>query len=238
MVSVFQETLDQIVVLAVFLPVLAGQCGNLGAQSLAVTIRGMTLGELRGVPMRRLLAKETWLGLLNGIVTGTLAGMGMYFAAHSQANPLGPPPGLQVIPPLKERQAFAGSVARGGDRHGLQEAVGNGTAGRETESFVRGLNLPEGIEPEDLSIPALEKRLGIEPIREVILALPTDVEGDATSSYLARRLAGRSVRISRLAHGLPVGSALEYADELTLSRALEGRRAVPGTESDPAQHHD
>jgi len=96
----------------------------------------------------------------------------------------------------------------------------------------------QGIEPEDLSIPALEKRLGIEPIREVILALPTDVEGDATSSYLARRLAGRSVRISRLAHGLPVGSALEYADELTLSRALEGRRAVPGTESDPAQHHD
>lgn len=88
-VGYFQETIDRIVVLAAFLPVLAGQCGNLGAQSLAVTIRGMTLGELRGVPMRRLLAKETWLGLLNGIVTGTLAGMGMYFAAHSQANPLG-----------------------------------------------------------------------------------------------------------------------------------------------------
>ncbi len=96
----------------------------------------------------------------------------------------------------------------------------------------------QGIEPEDLSIAALEKRLGIEPIREVILALPTDVEGDATSSYLARRLAGRPVRISRLAHGLPVGSALEYADELTLSRALEGRRAVPGTESDLGQRHD
>jgi magnesium transporter len=69
--------------------VLAGQCGNLGAQSLAVTIRGMTLGELRGVPLSKMLAKETWLGLLNGIVTGALAGAGMYFAAQGQASPLG-----------------------------------------------------------------------------------------------------------------------------------------------------
>jgi len=86
----------------------------------------------------------------------------------------------------------------------------------------------QGTEPEDLSIAALEVRLGNEPIREVILALPTDVEGDATSSYLARRLAERPVRVSRLAHGLPAGSALEFADELTLSRALEGRQALPG----------
>jgi magnesium transporter len=90
-VGYFQATIDRIVVLAAFLPVLAGQCGNLGAQSLAVTIRGMTLGELRGMSLGRLMAKEAWLGLLNGSVTGVLAGAGMFFAAQQQAldNPLG-----------------------------------------------------------------------------------------------------------------------------------------------------
>ena len=83
-----------------------------------------------------------------------------------------------------------------------------------------------GVEPEDLRIAALETRLGSEPIREVILALGTDVEGDATSFYLAKRLASRDVKVTRLAHGLPAGSGLEYADELTLSRALEGRREL------------
>jgi len=83
-VGLFQDTIDRIVVLAAFLPVLAGQSGNLGAQSLAVTIRGMTLGELRGVSTARLLAKEAWLGLLNGVVTGILAGVGMYLAARGQ----------------------------------------------------------------------------------------------------------------------------------------------------------
>ncbi|MBK9139990.1 MAG: recombination protein RecR [Verrucomicrobia bacterium] len=83
-----------------------------------------------------------------------------------------------------------------------------------------------GVEPEDLRIRELELRLTAEPIREVVLALPTDVEGDATSSYLARRLAPRGVRVTRLAHGLPAGTGLEFADELTLSRALEGRRPL------------
>ena len=59
-----------------------------------------------------------------------------------------------------------------------------------------------------------------------ILALPTDVEGDATSHYLAQRLKPRGVRVTRLAHGLPAGTGLEYADELTLGRALSGRRAM------------
>lgn len=83
-----------------------------------------------------------------------------------------------------------------------------------------------GIEPEDLRIGELEQRLGREPVREVILALPTDVEGDATCHYLAQRLASRGVRVTRLAHGMPAGSGLEFTDELTLSRALEGRQAV------------
>ena len=83
-----------------------------------------------------------------------------------------------------------------------------------------------GVEPEDLRIADLEKRLSTEPIKEIILALGTDVEGDATSFYLARRLGTRGVKVTRIAHGLPAGSGLEFADELTLSRALEGRREL------------
>lgn len=83
-----------------------------------------------------------------------------------------------------------------------------------------------GIEPEDLRIAELENRLEREPIKEVVLALATDVEGDATSFYLAKRLHGKGVKVTRIAHGLPAGSGLEFADELTLSRALEGRREL------------
>jgi len=87
-----------------------------------------------------------------------------------------------------------------------------------------------GVEPEDLKIAELEQRLAAEPAREIVVALPSDVEGDATSYYLARRLAGRAVRVTRIAHGLPAGSGIEFADELTLSRALEGRRDLePGS---------
>jgi recombination protein RecR len=84
----------------------------------------------------------------------------------------------------------------------------------------------DGVEPEDLRIAELEKRLTLEPIKEIVIALGTDVEGDATSFYLAKRLARAGLKISRIAHGLPAGSGLEYADELTLSRALEGRREM------------
>lgn len=83
-----------------------------------------------------------------------------------------------------------------------------------------------GVGPEDLRIAELETRLGSEAVREVILALGSDVEGDATSNYLAKRLASAGLRISRLAQGLPAGSGLEFADELTLSHALEGRREM------------
>ena len=83
-----------------------------------------------------------------------------------------------------------------------------------------------GVGPEDLRVAQLEERLGTEPIREVVVALGTSVEGDATAHYLAQRLASREVRVTRIAHGLPAGSGLEYADEVTLSRALEGRREM------------
>ncbi len=83
-----------------------------------------------------------------------------------------------------------------------------------------------GVEPDDLRITELEKRLSVEPIKEIIIALSTDVEGDATGFYLAKRFSGKNVSISRIAHGLPAGSGLEFADEVTLSQALEGRREM------------
>jgi recombination protein RecR len=83
-----------------------------------------------------------------------------------------------------------------------------------------------GVGPEDLRIGELERRVGPEGIREVILALPSNVEGDATSFYLAKTLGAKGVVVSRIAQGLPVGSGLEFADELTLSRAIEGRRSI------------
>ena len=83
-----------------------------------------------------------------------------------------------------------------------------------------------GVEPEDLRITELERRLAQGPIKEIVLALDTDVEGDATSLYLAKRLARQGLRITRIAYGLPAGTGLEFADELTLSRALEGRREL------------
>ncbi len=83
----------------------------------------------------------------------------------------------------------------------------------------------DGVEPEDLRIAELEKRSSGE-VKEIILALGSDVEGDATCNYVAQRLTKQGVQVTRLAHGLPAGSGLDYADEMTLSRALEGRRKV------------
>ncbi len=84
----------------------------------------------------------------------------------------------------------------------------------------------DGIGPDDLRITDLEKRLKAEPIKEIVIALGTDVEGDATGFYLAKRLARSGLKITRIAHGLPAGTGLEFADEVTLSRALEGRREM------------
>ncbi len=83
-----------------------------------------------------------------------------------------------------------------------------------------------GVGPEDLRIAELEARVSGGITREVVLALGTDVEGDATASYLARRLGGKGVQVTRLAAGLPAGSGLDFADEVTLARALEGRRPL------------
>jgi recombination protein RecR len=84
-----------------------------------------------------------------------------------------------------------------------------------------------GITVEDLKIEELIRRVEGGTVREVILATNPNVEGDTTAGYLERRLAPLGVHVTRLARGLPVGGDLEYADEVTLARALEGRRATP-----------
>ncbi len=84
----------------------------------------------------------------------------------------------------------------------------------------------EGIGPEHLKIRELVVRLDREPIREIIIATNPGLEGDATAMYLYRQLRDTNVRATRLARGLPVGGDLEYADSMTLARALEGRREM------------
>jgi len=84
-VGLFQDTIDRLVILALFLPVLAGQSGNTGCQALAVTLRGMTLGELKPGAERPLIAKETWVGCLNGVGVGVAAAIGMYITATGQS---------------------------------------------------------------------------------------------------------------------------------------------------------
>jgi len=83
-VALFQGTIDQLVVLAVFLPVLAGQSGNTGCQALAVTLRGITLGEIKDGDARKLVAKEGVLGAMNGAPVGIITGVAMYFIATAQ----------------------------------------------------------------------------------------------------------------------------------------------------------
>jgi len=85
----------------------------------------------------------------------------------------------------------------------------------------------EGIGPDELRIAELLSRFnGVPPVREVIIATNPNMEGEATAMYIARQIEGRGVRVTRLARGLPVGGDLEYADEVTLSRALAGRQAM------------
>ncbi|MBM7707798.1 recombination mediator RecR [Chryseomicrobium aureum] len=84
----------------------------------------------------------------------------------------------------------------------------------------------EGIGPEDINIPPLLKRLQNEEVQELILATNPTIEGEATAMYISRLVKPSGIRTTRIAHGLPVGGDLEYADEVTLSKALEGRREL------------
>ena len=115
---------------------------------------------------------------------------------------------------LVERAVDIISMEKSGTFHGKYHVLGG---------KISPLN---GVEPEDLRIAELESRLTQEPVKEIVIALGTDVEGDATSHYLAKRLGRPGLKITRIAHGLPAGSGLEFADELTLTHAMAGRREM------------
>jgi recombination protein RecR len=82
------------------------------------------------------------------------------------------------------------------------------------------------VRPDNLKIPQLSQRLKQGGIEELILATNPNLEGDATAMYIAQLTSGNGVRVTRLARGLPMGGDLEWADEVTVSRALEGRRGL------------
>lgn len=84
----------------------------------------------------------------------------------------------------------------------------------------------DGVGPEDIRIRELLSRLQDDTVKEVILATNPDIEGEATAAYIARLIKPMGVKVTRIAHGVPVGSDLEYADEITLSKAMEGRREM------------
>ena len=84
----------------------------------------------------------------------------------------------------------------------------------------------DGIGPDMIKIKELIQRLGTQDVREIIMATNPTIEGEATAMYIARLLKPMGIKVSRIAHGLPVGGDLEYADEVTISKALEGRREI------------
>ncbi len=84
----------------------------------------------------------------------------------------------------------------------------------------------EGIGPEDINLMPLLKRLQANDVKELIIATNPNIEGEATAMYLARLIKPSGIKVSRIAHGIPVGGDLEYADEVTLLKAMEGRREL------------
>jgi len=112
-VGSFQTTINHVVLLAVFLPVLSDQCNNTGSQALAVTLRGLTFGELKPGRGWRLLAKEAWLGFLNGALTGLIAALAMYALARHQAHPQAPMLAAITFAALTGSCVLAGVVGAG-----------------------------------------------------------------------------------------------------------------------------
>ena len=96
-----------------------------------------------------------------------------------------------------------------------------------TYHVLGGLVSPiDGVSPEDLHIAELVRRIDDDDVKEIILATNASVEGESTALYIQKQIGNRKVKITRLARGLPIGVDLEYADQITLARALEGRQAL------------
>jgi recombination protein RecR len=113
-----------------------------------------------------------------------------------------------------EEASDIASIERAGEFRGLYHVLG----GR--------LSPLDGVGPDDLTIGSLLARIEPEGVREVILATNPSLEGEATALYVQRQLAGREVKVTRIARGLPVGGDLEYADGVTIAQALAARREM------------
>lgn len=106
------------------------------------------------------------------------------------------------------------ALEKTGSFHGMYHVLG-------------GLISPlDGINPDDININSLAKRINSKDIKEIILALKPSIEGETTSLYILRVLAGLNIIVSRIANGLPIGADFEYVDSLTLERAMEDRRKI------------
>ena len=113
-----------------------------------------------------------------------------------------------------ERPAGAMAIEKGGFYKGLYHVLHG------------ALNPLEGIGPSELRIEELMKRIAVESVREVIVATNATSEGEATALYLAKQVGKACLRVSRIAHGVPMGGGLEFADGVTLSHAIEGRKSL------------
>lgn len=138
-----------------------------------------------------------------------------YFIAEGDlcgicSNPRRDPSAICVVEDALDVLAIERSGEFGGVYHVLQGAI----------------SPIDGVGPAQLRVDELVQRLEAGGVSEVIVATDPDVEGEATAHYLAERLASTGVTVSRLAHGLPAGSNVQYADELTVARAFAGRRAI------------
>lgn len=106
-------------------------------------------------------------------------------------------------------------------------AIENTGSFKGTYHVLGGLISPiDGVGPDQLTIRQLVKRVGEDNVQEVILATNASIEGESTAIFIQQQLADKNVKLSRLARGLPIGVDLEYADQITLSRALEGRQSL------------
>ena len=113
-----------------------------------------------------------------------------------------------------EEPADMAAIERSGGFKGLYHVLGG------------ALSPIDGMGPETLRVSELERRVGNTSVKEVILATNPTAEGDATAHLLADRLGGSSAKITRIAYGMPLGGDLEYADHITVSRAIENRRSI------------
>lgn len=138
-----------------------------------------------------------------------------FFIAEAELCSLcGDPRRDQTVICVVEEALDVVAVERSGEFRGLYHVLGG------------ALSPMDGVGPDELRIVELERRVAGGDVHEVVVATDPDVEGEATAFYLGERLASLGVVVSRLAHGLPAGADLEYADELTVARAFAGRRSL------------